>query len=309
MLRHICERHPAREDGPARRADAPTPAQGAGASAREASRRRLLLGAAAAGWTLAGGARHAGAGASAGPLVFAAASMTEALVAAGRDFAAATGTAVPRFAFAGSSALARQIEAGAPAGLFVAADPLWMDRVQHAGLLVPDSRRTIAGNALVVVVPTGARAEDPAAALAAATLLRPGMPPPPPLDAGSTGRIAVALVDAVPAGRYARAALTHHGWWPALAPRLVQTGDVRAALAFAARGEVDAAVVYATDALAEPRVRTLARFAPTAHPAIAYPAALIAPADPAARAFLAFLEAPPGQRVLARHGFLPGPAA
>ena len=118
------------------------------------------------------------------------------------------------------------------------------------------------------------------------------------------GRLAVALTEAVPAGIYAKAALSALGLWDRAAPHLAETDNVRAALALVALGEAPLGVVYATDAPAEPRVRAVATFPAGSHPAIAYPAARIADrANPAADAFLAWLQSPEARAILARHGF------
>lgn len=224
--------------------------------------------------------------------VFAAASLGEAMTAAAASFEARTGTPV-RVSAAASSSLARQIEHGAPADVFVSADAAWMDHLEAAGLIAPGTRRTVAGNALVLIGPAGAAPLEPGGIAA-----RLG-----------DGRLAVALVDAVPAGRYARAALERAGAWEAVAPRLAQTDNVRAALALVALGETPLGIVYATDAAAESRVDVLATFPEGAHPPIAYPAARVAGAEAPAEAdaFLAHLSGPEGRAVLAAAGFAPPP--
>lgn len=251
-------------------------------------RRRFLLCTAAA---LGAGRAEAAAPA----LVFAAASLGEALTAAAE--------AVPdtplTLAFAGSATLARQIDHGAPAALFVSADLAWMDYLDDRGALMPGTRRVIAGNRLVLIAPRGD-------SLPAATVLGADTPLATMLG---TGRLAIALTDAVPAGRYARAALETLGLWDSVAPRLAQTDNVRAALALVARGEAPYGIVYASDAAAEPRVAAIATVPAATHPPIRYPAALLAtgPADarPAAAAFLAFLSGAEGQAILAAYGLGP----
>ncbi|MEM6971794.1 MAG: molybdate ABC transporter substrate-binding protein [Pseudomonadota bacterium] len=223
------------------------------------------------------------------PLVFAAASLSEVLQDAG-DAALAAGMAAPRFSFAASSALARQIDLGAPAEIFVSADRAWVDHLEAGGRLVPGSRRLLAGNALVVVAP---RAMAPNPGPAAEILAR--------LPEG--GRIAVALTDAVPAGRYARSALESLGLWGSLRLHLAETDNVRSALALVARGEAPLGIVYATDAAAEPGVSVLARIPRSRHAPIRYPAALVAGATPPAAAFLDLLAGETGQALFARRGF------
>lgn len=236
--------------------------------------------------------------AAAPPLtVFAAASLKEALDEAGALYTRG-GHAPVRASYAASSALARQIEAGAPADVFVSADLEWMDDLQRRGEVDPRTRRNIAGNALVLVAPAEARMRPVA--------LRRGVDLRPLL--GARGRIALALTASVPAGRYARAALQSLGAWAALRPRVVEAENVRAALELVARGEASLGVVYASDARAEPRVRVLARFPASTHPRIVYPAARVAASThPEAAAFVAWLRSPPAQAVFRRHGFLPPP--
>lgn len=194
--------------------------------------------------------------------------------------------------YAGSSALARQIEAGAPADLFLSANEDWMDRLERAGRVDPVSRRTLLGNRLVLI------ASDPAAPAVAVD--------PAELQATlAPGRLALALVDAVPAGIYARAALEHYGIWEPLAPSVVQADNVRAALALVATGAAPYGIVYATDAVAEPRVGVVASFPPESHPPIRYPAALVAGRDSGAAArFLDHLAGAEAASVFARNGFV-----
>ncbi len=221
--------------------------------------------------------------------VFAAASLKTALDAMAPGFEAATGHAV-RFSFAGSSALARQILQGAPADVFVSANEAWMDVVADDGLIVPGSRADIAANRLALIAPTADgltldRLEDLPQVL-------------------GDGRLAMALVEAVPAGIYGKAALTDLGLWAEVAPQVVQADNVRAALALVALGEARMGVTYRTDALVEPRVTQLALFPQGSHAPIRYPAAQITD-TPAAAAFVAYLRSPEGQKVLHDQGFAP----
>ena len=221
--------------------------------------------------------------------VFAAASLKTALDAIAADWQAATGnTAV--IAYEGSSKLARQIEAGAPAQLFVSAAENWMDVLQDKGLIVADSRRDLLGNSLVLV----AHGKAAPVALGPDTDLHG-------LLAG--GKLAMALVDAVPAGQYGHQALTTLGLWDDVAADVVQADNVRAALHLVARGEAPYGIVYASDAVAEPGVSVVARFPPESHSPIRYPAALIAPATPEAQALLDYLASPAAAQIFAAQGF------
>jgi molybdate transport system substrate-binding protein len=227
--------------------------------------------------------------------VFAAASLTNALQELGGRYEETTGVKVI-FSFAASSAIARQIEAGAPADLFVSADVEWADYLRVRGLLDDAGRRDLLSNALVLIAP-------------ADSTLRLRIAPNFPLAGalGRQGRLATGDPDFVPAGRYARAALTTLGVWEDVADRLLRAENVRSALAFVARGEAPLGIVYRSDAAAEARVRILGTFPAESHPRIVYPAAPVRGGRPGARAFLAFLGTPEARAVFARHGFVPLP--
>lgn len=219
-----------------------------------------------------------------GPVVLAASSLQGALDTVA-DHWTDQGRAPPVLSYAGSQVLARQVESGAPADIVFLADARWMDELGRGALIVPESRRDIAANRMVVV-----RREPPA---------RSGLP-----AALAGERIAMGEPDTVPAGRYAKAALDHLGLWPALAARVVPTDSVRAALALAERGEVDAAVVYASDARLSGKVAVAAVIPANAHPPIRYPAALTRAADHTdASAFIAYLSSAEARRLFARGGF------
>lgn len=195
--------------------------------------------------------------------------------------------------YAASSQLARQIEAGAPAAIFVSADEDWMDYLAERKRLVPGTRIDLLGNALVLVAPkdSGVRLE-----------LAPGVD----FDAalGKDGRLALGEPNSVPAGKYAKASLTALGAWNGVAGRLVAADNVRAALNFVARGEAPLGVVYRSDAASEPLVRVVATFPDGTHAPIVYPAALVAGQDsPAARKLLDALQAPAQQAIFREHGF------
>lgn len=225
------------------------------------------------------------------PLVLAAASMQESLEAAA-DGWAAKGHPRPILSFAASSALARQIESGARADLFISADEPWMDSVAAKGLLVPASHVSFLANRLVLVAPADRPlniALAPGFGLAAAL---------------GDGRLAMADPDAVPAGRYGRAALTSLGVWDAVEPMVVRAENVRAALALVERGEAAAGIVYATDARASDKVRVIGTFPANTHPPITYPIAVLRDAQsPDAEPFRAFLVSPEGRAIFARYGF------
>ena len=224
-------------------------------------------------------------------VVFAAASLTNALQEIGRQFESNSGHAV-RFSFAASSALARQIEAGAQAQVFLSADEQWMDYLAARRLVVPTSRIDLLGNSLVLVTPAGSTAQ---------VALRPGFDLARLLG---DGRLATGDPAHVPVGKYAKDALVHFGVWGIAESKLVRADSVRAALALVERGEVPAGIVYATDAAVTPKVRVAARFPADSHPPITYPAAIIAGQDgPAARAFHAWLRSEPARAIFLRHGF------
>lgn len=226
-----------------------------------------------------------------GARVYAASSLTEAMTAIASAYAA-SGKPQPVLIFGASSALARQIERGAPAGVFISADAQWPAWLAERRLVVAGSRRIIAGNRLVLVVP----ADRPRTAR-----LTKGFD----LAAfvGPTGRWTTGDPQAVPVGRYAQEALTRLGAWDKAAPRLARAENVRAALAFVERGDAAAGIVYATDALASRRVAVAGRFPASSHAPIVYPALLTRGADAEARAFHAFLASRRARDLLTARGF------
>lgn len=227
-----------------------------------------------------------------GPLVLAAASLRESMTAAA-DVWARAGHARPVVSFAASSALARQVEAGARADLFVSADEDWMNVLAAKRLIAANTRAVLAGNRLVIVAPAArARPLNLGNREAAARAL-------------SAGPLAMADPASVPAGRYGRAAFERLGLWRAVASRVVRAENVRAALALVERGAAPFGVVYATDARASSRVRVVARFPAASHPAIIYPVArLTASRHPEAEGFRRFLLSPRGKGIFARYGFI-----
>lgn len=227
-----------------------------------------------------------------GPLVLAASSLREALSEAALRWEARK-QARPVISFAGSPVLARQIAAGAPADLFLSADEDWMDYIARKGLIRTATRVSFLSNRLVLVAPLASNARLRASrnfALARAL---------------GSGRLAVADPDTVPAGRYAKAALTRLGVWPSVKDRLVRVENVRAALVLIERGEVPFGIVYATDALASTKVRVVTSFPADSHPLISYPIAqLRSSTNPEAERFRRFLVSREGKAIFARYGFV-----
>ena len=224
--------------------------------------------------------------------VFAAASLKNALDDVAAAYKEETGKTVV-ISYAASSALAKQIEEAAPADIFFSADLAWMDYLEERDLIMKDTRHTLLGNEIVLVAPadstatlTVAKGMDFSAAL------------------GPDGRLAMANVDSVPAGKYGKAALEWLGVWDAVAPRVVQADNVRAALAFVATGEAPLGIVYQTDANSEPKVRVVGAFPADSHPPILYPAAMIATStNPEARAFFDFMRSDAATPAYQKQGF------
>ena len=222
--------------------------------------------------------------------VFAAASLKESLDETARAFERASGHRV-RVSYGASSALARQVEAGAPADLFASADTDWADYLEARGFARAGARANLLANDLVLVAPAASRVElaiAPGFALAAAL---------------GGGRLALADPRSVPAGKYARAALEAMGAWKDVEARIAPAGNVRSALAFVARGEAPLGIVYRTDALAEKAVRIVAAFPASSHPPIVYPFVVLARAGPAARELRDFCASPAARAIWLRHGF------
>lgn len=224
-------------------------------------------------------------------LVFAAASLTDALRAIGPEYTRETGQAV-KLSFAASSTLARQIEAGAQADVFFSADTDWMDFLAAHHLIDPATRRNIVGNRLALIAPRNSRAT---------IVIRKGFDLAAAL--GRTGRLSIAEPDSVPAGRYARDALRSLGVWQSVSDRLLPAENVRAALEYVARSEAPLGIVYETDALIEPRVRIVGFFPAASHAPITYPSAAVSGARPGAARFVRFLATPPAQRIFHKLGF------
>jgi molybdate transport system substrate-binding protein len=262
--------------------------------------------------------------------LFAAASTTDAISELAQRYEGQTGTHV-LCNFGASAVLARQIESGARADLFLSASPEWMDYLQHKDLIEPATRRDLLGNTLVWVVrlsPTAALPVLPTSTASSPTSLTPaaGLPASrgdhPASQASATrgidftathssppdlrGRLAIGDPAYVPAGQYARQALEHLGWWAPLQPRIITAPDVRAALRLVEMGEAEAGIVYATDVAAARNVVVAATFPPDTHDAIRYPLARCRGARAPAAGFQEFLLSNEAATTFRKHGFVTG---
>lgn len=224
--------------------------------------------------------------------VFAAASLRNALDEVSAAWKAETGKDVA-MSYAASSALARQIEAGAPADVFISADLDWMTYLTERNLVAAGSEVKLLGNKLVLVAPADSKAS---------ITIAPGFDL---TGLVGDGKLALADVKAVPAGKYAKAALENLGVWSGVETKVAQAENVRAALKLVSTGEAPAGIVYQTDANAEPRVRILGTFPGDTHPAIIYPAAaLAASSNPDAAAFMAYLQNKTALEIFRKDGFV-----
>ena len=223
--------------------------------------------------------------------VFAAASLTNVLTEIAAQWQE-RGHPAPRLAFGGTATMARQLAAGAPADLFAAADGRWMDELEQQGKLVPGTRIDLLGNELVLIAPSDRPFQ---------VELRPGFP----FARAFPGKLCLGEPAVVPAGTYAKQELESLRWWDSLQGRIVGTEDVRAALAFVARGECAAGIVYATDAAVSDKVVVIARFSAQSHAPIVYPVALLRNAPPQAQDFLEYLGSKAAAAIFRRHGFVP----
>jgi molybdate transport system substrate-binding protein len=224
-------------------------------------------------------------------LVFAAASLKNALDDIAAQYQHDTGKSAS-ISYAASSALAKQIEAGAPADVFISADLDWMDYLAGKNLIQANSRKTLLGNKLVLIAPVKS---------ARPVKIKPGFPIAKLLKGG---RLALADPDSVPAGKYAKAALQNLGVWNTVENSLAPGENVRATLALVARGEAPLGIVYKTDAAAEPAVKIVGIFPENSHPPVVYPIALTASsANPDAAAFLAYTESAKAKPQFRKQGF------
>jgi len=224
-------------------------------------------------------------------VILAAASLKNALDEASAAWTKQTGKKTS-IAYAASSALAKQIEAGIPADLFISADVPWVDYVAERKLIKPASRSDFLGNEIVLIAAKDSKIDlkiDKGFALRAAL---------------GDGRLAMANVDAVPAGKYGKAALEALGVWSSVADRVAQAENVRMALTFVSRGEVPLGIVYRTDAAADPNVKIIGAFPANSHPPIIYPMALLSTStNPDAEAFVAYLTSAAAKPSFEKQGF------
>ncbi|MBN8920715.1 MAG: molybdate ABC transporter substrate-binding protein [Rhizobiales bacterium] len=225
--------------------------------------------------------------------VYAAASMKNALDEVNTAFQAASGVRAVT-SYAASSALMKQIEQGAPADVFISADLDWMDYGAKKGLIQEPTRVNLLGNRLVLIAPKDSKLDkvNIAEGFDIAKL-------------AGDGRIAVGDVRAVPAGKYAKAALEKLGAWTGAEPKLAMSESVRAALALVGRGETPLGIVYETDAKVEPNVKIVGHFPENSHPAIIYPVAALKTAKPDATRYLDYLRSAPAKAVFEKYGFTP----
>lgn len=226
-------------------------------------------------------------------MVLAAASTTDAVTEVGQLYANRNLGSITT-SFASSSTLAKQIESGAPADIFLSADQQWMDYLDSKNLILKESRRDLLGNRLVLIVPAASEVKEIA--------VTPGMTLLPLL--GQDGRLAVGDPEHVPVGKYGKQALTNLGAWEEIKERLAPTKDVRAALVLVERGEAPLGLVYSTDAAISAKVRVVGTFPVVTHPAIVYPVAAVGAGNVgAAGQFLEFLQSPDARAIFAKHGF------
>jgi molybdate transport system substrate-binding protein len=228
---------------------------------------------------------------SKGPLVFAAASLKDALDAINAAWSKESGKSAV-ISYAGSSVLAKQIEEGAPADVFISADLDWMDYLAKRNLIKPGTRFNLLGNTLVLIAPKDSSLEAK-------------IVPDFPLAALiGDGKLAMANTESVPAGKYGKAALTKLGIWDSIKDKIAQAENVRAALLLVSRGEAPLGIVYATDANADPNVKVLGTFPADTHKPIVYPAAVLAKSRSAdAQAFVTFLKTDTAHKLFQDQGF------
>jgi molybdate transport system substrate-binding protein len=225
-------------------------------------------------------------------VVFAAASLKNALDEIAATWSKDTGKLAPKISYGASPTLAKQIEQGAPADLFISADLDWMDYVAAKNLIKADTRFNLLGNKIVLIAPKDSKITT--VAIKGADLAK----------ALNGGRLSMANVDSVPAGKYGKAALEKLGAWNDVKDQIAQAENVRAALLLVARGEASLGIVYSTDAAAEPNVRIVATFPEDSHPPIIYPAALAKDSKNAdAKAFLDFLRGAKARASFEKQGF------
>lgn len=225
-------------------------------------------------------------------VILAAASLKNALDEASADWRKKTGKTT-KISYAASSALARQIEGGIPADIFISADVPWMDYVAERKLIKPASRSDYLGNQIVLIAAKDSKID---LKIDKGFNLRGTL--------GSDGRLAMGSVDAVPAGKYGKAALEYLGVWPSVSDRVAQAENVRMALTLVSRGEAPLGIVYKTDAASDPAVRIVGAFPADSHPAIIYPMALLSTStNPDAQSFVDYLKTPAAKPFFEKQGF------
>lgn len=222
--------------------------------------------------------------------LYAAASLTNVLTELSDAYQKQHPDAAIKKSFAGSSTLAKQIENGAPADIFISADKDWADYVQKRGLLNDQTRKTLLTNELVLIAPSDSKVS---------ILLDPAFN----LNTSFNGRLCTGDPASVPVGKYAKQALTHYHWWAKIEVRIVGTEDVRTALAFVERGECALGIVYKTDAQLSKKVKVVATFPAASHTPIEYPGALTKNAGTESKAFWLFLQSDQAKAVFTRYGF------
>jgi molybdate transport system substrate-binding protein len=227
-----------------------------------------------------------------GLTVFAAASMKNALDDVDAAYTQRTGVKVTA-SYAASSVLARQIDQGAPADIFLSADTDWMDYATRQKTINPETRTNLLGNSIVLIAPKDSSVDE-VSITAGFDLAK----------LAGQGRIATGDVSSVPVGKYAKAALEKLGAWDAAAPKFAMAESVRAALTLVARGEAVLGIVYATDARVEPGVKVVGTFPPDSHPPIIYPVAATASASSSSANYLAFLHSQAAKTIFEKYGFI-----
>lgn len=225
-------------------------------------------------------------------VIFAAASLKNALDDAAAAWVKATGKPAPKISYAASNALAKQIEQGAPADLFISADLDWMDYVAGKNLIRPETRVSLLANRIALIAPADSTAK---VALSSGVDLSAAL---------AGGKLAMGNVDSVPAGKYGKAALEKLGSWDKVKDSVAQADNVRAALLLVARGEAPLGIVYTTDAAAEPKVKVIATFPEETHPPIIYPVAVLKESrNPDAQGFLTYLRGAGPKAAFEKQGF------
>ncbi len=224
--------------------------------------------------------------------IYAAASLTDAITALAKTYQQTHSAAQIKPVFAGSSTLAKQIENGAPADIFISADKDWADYLQTRNLLEAKSRVDLLANELVLITPANRK-------------LQINVNKNTDFANSFSGKLCTGEPASVPVGKYAKQALSYYGWWDAMQARIVGTEDVRSALAFVERGECAVGIVYKTDALLTKKVAVVAAFPAESHLPIVYPGGLTKNANSDAQAFWQFLQSAAALEIFSRYGFKP----